>query len=396
MGEFINVSSGLNLQNMPRTDRIQALLLNGPAVGESEQSILNASVLVDETNADYFYLDSGGYEIFKAIESGRGIHFDRSNPRVYIEGVLNITPRHLYEIAKRLFPSVFISLDYPIPNCENVGRQELNYMLTMGFNIKCAREMAYYIERYRNETGESAKFYIALQCYNLTQINDYLRNLENINYEGISIPKRVHTPTSLALFMFHIYRKFRNAKLPDIHLLGSTSFEYLAILAYYARNIFDYVSVDATSWAYYARMMLYVYPFDLRSMSIGDDASLESFEFMRCACPHCSTFESINDLKVQDAMYRKRMLYGHNWWVINEAMRHYYDHAETAKTLNDYLLSVIDRRHGHREKAVGEIYRCLTIIEAMRDNIDNDKMIGTFSQMLAENHASRPLKNGVM
>jgi len=388
MGEFINVASSLTLENIPKTYALDALLLNVPGVGKNETTIKNAIILAAESKAKYFYLDSGGFEIIKAVTAvpPEPIYYDPDRP-LYINGHLNITPRQIYEVAKKLLPSVIIALDYPVNKCPDVSRQELNYMLTMGFNLKCARETASYVDKYINETGEDAKFYIALQTYNLSQMNDYLKNLENINYDGISIPKRVHTPTSLSLFLFHIYKRFREKKLPDIHLLGSTKFAYLAVLAYFAKNFFDYVSVDATSWAYYSRVMLYVYPLDLRATDIGDDADLEKFEFMKCDCPSCRRFESVNDLKVQHEDYKKIMLYNHNWFVINDAMREFYNHADTADSLNEYLLSIIDRSYGTRENEVAEIFRCLKIIEAMKDNIDDDKVIDNLSRMLAPDHA---------
>jgi queuine/archaeosine tRNA-ribosyltransferase len=388
MGEFINVCSGVNLANMPITDAIDALLLNVPAAGKNETSIKDAINLAAETKAKYLYLDSGGYEIYKAFtaKEPKPIYFDRDRP-LYINGHLNITPKHIYEVAKKIYPSVFISLDYPVKKCADVSQQELNYMLTMGFNIKCARETAFYVDKYINETGEDAKFYIALQCYNLSQMSDFLKNLENINYDGISIPKRTHTPTSLSLFLLHIYRKFREKKLPDIHLLGSTKFAYIAVLSYFARNYFNYVSLDATSWAYYSRVLLYVYPLDLRATDIGDEADLDKFEFMECDCPSCKHFDSINDLKVQHEDYKKIMLYSHNWSVINQAMREFYVHADTADSLNEYLLSIIDRSYGTRENEVAEIFRCLKIIELMKDKIDDDKFIENLSRMLAPNHA---------
>ena len=386
MGEFINVCSGVNLSNMPITEGIDALLLNVPATGKNETSIKDAINLVAESKAKYLYLDSGGFEIFRAVEAGEEIYFDRDKP-LYINEHLNITPKCIYEVAKKLFPSVIVALDYPVVKCVDVRRQELNYMLTMGFNIKCSRETAFYVDKYIQETGEDAKFYIALQCYNLSQMNDYLKNLENINYDGISIPKRVHTPTSLALFLFHIYRKFRENKLPDIHLLGTTSFQYLAILSYFAKNFFNYVSVDATSWAYYSRMLLYVHPLDLRSTTIGDEADLNNFQMMECDCPSCMQFNSINDLKVEHESYKKIILYSHNWSVINQAMREFYDHADTATSLNEYLLSVIDRSYGTRENETAEIFRCLKIIELMKEKIEDDKVIKYLSRMLDANHA---------
>lgn len=386
MGEFVNVPSSLTLSNIPITYATDALLLNVPGVGRSEKSIQDAITLAAESKAKYFYLDSGGYEIFKAVEAGEEIYFDRDKP-LYINGHLNITPKCIYEVAKKLFPSVIVALDYPVVKCVDIRRQELNYMLTVGFNVKCTKETAFYVDKYIKETGEDAKFYIALQCYNLSQMSDYLKNLESINYDGISIPKRVHTPTSLTLFLFHIYRKFRENKLPDIHLLGSTKFAYLAILSYFAKNFFNYVSVDATSWAYYSRKLLYVYPLDLRSTTIGDEADLDKFEFMKCDCPSCMQFESINDLKVEHESYKKIMLYSHNWYVINEAMNKFYENADTASSLNEYLLSVIDRSYGTREKEVAEIFRCLKIIELMKEKIDDDKVIENLSHMLDANHA---------
>ncbi len=393
MGKFINVCSGVNLHNMPKSYPIEALLLNTPAAGKDTTSLLNAATIIAETNAEYFYLDSGGYEIFKQVEAAKEgknskpIYFDRDEKRMDVDGGLNITPKHIYETGLELKPSVFISLDYPIPGCPDSRQQELHYLLTMGFNLACAREMYGYIEKYRNEIKQPTKFYIALQCYNLQQMNHYLNNLENIQFDGISIPKRVHTPTSLSLFLFHIYRRFYLKGLPDIHLLGSTKFQYLAVLAYFARNIFPYISVDATSWAFYSRVMLYVYPLDLRDETIGDDAILYDEKTMECKCPACSSFVTLDDLKVQDVSYKKKMLYGHNWHVINEAMNLYYEHAESAASLNQYLLSIINRNVGNREKEVAEIFRCLTIIEAMMKNIDDDKMISNLSRMLDADHA---------
>lgn len=378
MGEFINVCSGLDNHSMP-TSEIEAVLVNTPAAGKSPKATEDIVKLIAKSNTNRLYLDSGGYQIFQSIEKKEKVWFDPEK-ELYVNGVLNVTPKHIYEVAKKILPSVIISLDYPIPKCEQ-DEHELKYRLAYGFNYKCAVEMSEYVERYRQETGEDVKLYIPLQCYNLTQMNDFLDSLKGINFEGISIPKRVHNPTSLALFLFHIYKKFRGGRLPDIHLLGTTAFGYIAILAYFARNYFDYISLDATSWAYYSRNKDYLLPGDLRAVRIGDVAPLNN-RSMPCDCCHCIRYLQLADLQVQDINYREQILYFHNWLVINNAMKNFYDHAETATTLSNYLNDVIDPSYGKRRDEVAKIFKCLNIIELMKKHIEDDVVVGNLSRML--------------
>jgi queuine/archaeosine tRNA-ribosyltransferase len=384
MGEFVNVCSGVNLSNIPHTDDIDAVLTNVPAAGKSESAARNIVNLAVKTEAKYLYLDSGGFEIFKAIQNKETICFDLDKP-LFIDGKLNITPRQIYEVGKIIRPTHFISLDYPIPK-DDVNRHELNYRLTMGFNVMCARETAFYVNQYNFEMEDDAKFYIALQCYNLTQMKNFLDNLETIDYDGISIPQRVHTPASLALFLFHIYRRFRKNKLPDIHLLGSTRFSYLAILAYFAKNFFNFISVDATSWSISSQQYLYLQPLDLRATAIGDAAKLNQFQ-MECDCPICLRYDYLDDLKGQNEYYKREMLYGHNWYVINQAKKSFYDNAGSNDDLNRYLLSVIDQSSGKRKDEVAEIYRTLALIETINKHIEDDTMVNHFSKMIALDHS---------
>jgi|GEM_PF-1266795 len=378
MGEFINVCSGLDYHSMPTSD-IDAVLVNTPAVGKSPKATEDIVQLIADSNTNRLYLDSGGFQIFERIQKNKNVLFDPKK-ELYVKGVLNVTPKHIYEVAKEILPSVIISLDYPIPKCEQ-DEHELKYQLAYGFNYKGAVETSAYVERYRQETGEDVKLYIPLQCYNLTQMNDFLDSLKGINFEGISIPKRVHDPTSLALFLFHIYKKFRGGKLPDIHLLGTTAFRYIAILAYFARNYFDYTSLDATSWACYSRNKHYLMPGDLRSVSIGDVAELKN-ELMPCDCCYCSRYLQLGDIQVQDINYREQILYSHNWLTINNAMKNFYDHAETATTLSNYLNDVIDPSYGKRRDEVAKIFKCLNIIELMKGHIEDDVFVGNLSRML--------------
>ena len=108
---------------------------------------------------------------------------------------------------------------------------------------------------------------------------------------------------------------------------------------------------------------------------------------MICECCHCAQLGSLDDLIVQDDVYKKSILYEHNWHVTTNAMKNCFENATSAKALTLYLNSVISRHNTERVKEVGEIYRCLSLIEQMLADINNEELIKGLSTLLDKHHS---------
>ena len=62
-------------------------------------------------------------------------------------------------------------------------------------------------------------------------------------FDGISMPIRNMSIFELAVFLVILYQR----GVTRIHLLGTSRFSVIALCAYAARNMFDWVSLDSTS-----------------------------------------------------------------------------------------------------------------------------------------------------
>ena len=257
---YMNFVSGAPVGSTSTTIS-KGFLVNTVAAGNSAQAILRTLKFFKKLGlGTVTALDSGGFQIFQA-ETGAidfTIIYDPSKPMVFGR-YLNITPRHCLHTALGTHPNIMFSLDYPVPKEHNKGRQNILFMRNNTFNVRCAREIA----AMRDKLCPEIKFFIPLQLYDLDQFDYFMAGLGNINFDGLSLPIRIFSLEKITIFLM----KFLKMGIKQAHILGTTRFDVLALLSYFARNYYDFLSVDSTSWRKFATVQVYLRPFSLTSLN---------------------------------------------------------------------------------------------------------------------------------
>jgi queuine/archaeosine tRNA-ribosyltransferase len=180
----------------------------------------------------------------------------------------------------------------------------------------------------------------------------------DIDFDGVSMPVRNLSINEIALFMLRFYQ----LGIKRIHLLGTSKFFAIALSAYMARNLFDLVSFDATTWREQAQYAVYLNPHDLSSEKIPSDITIDEKISVNCGCPFCrgKTYTYIKNLPQTEKI---ALLRSHNWWVIEKATRDLYKNCGDLVQFEKFLKI----RCQNTEK-IEELCSILSLIDVLKDS----------------------------
>jgi len=201
------------------------------------------------------------------------------------------------------------------------------------------------------------ELFIPIQCYDLNQFTSYVeRPLMDLPFDGLSLPTRNLRSGGITIFLL----KFYQMGIRKVHLLSVSNFVGIALATYFARNIFDWCSIDATSWRLNADRLIYMDPSDLRGINVGEGSVFQENETPACDCPWCAghSFTDIRNIPLSD---RRSLLRSHNYHVTQKAGREFYDHSRDLVTLERCL------RRRSKSRKIGSLIQALSIATYMRD-----------------------------
>lgn len=396
--EFIFVYSGASRTTLPlNPEGIDAILFNAPAVLESRSTLKTTRDLVHESGAKKVFLDSGGFTQFQ-IEQAHLRNLDgkedkRSTKRneelskvkllydshkpIKGDGFFNLTAHHVYRACSEIQPDVTICPDLPVPPESDPGAQEFEWMKRYTYNLWSAREML----RLRRDLKVDTRIYLPIQCYNTRQLDTFLRELDWKELDGFSVPNRLLKQIHIApRFFLELYKM----GVKNVHVLGASNFEKIAVSAYFARNCFKLTSLDARSIVLFAFQGQYMKPYDLRTIDIHRDAITADDDavFGTCTCGLCSK-TTIMGLKEDLAPEERiRFLAHHNFNCTVEAMKAFFENAQSADMLVDFMVEQT-KSHGkiakskpyrdgleRRYREIEQIYDVLGKVEFLKRKID--------------------------
>ena len=353
MGTFINVCSGAGVGTLP-SSQVDSILYNVPQAIENETSINNTQRLINEAKPRILFQDSGGFQLHQTLATGGSVTFD-PHKGVMNNKILNLTPQHLISAAKIFNPHIMISLDNPIPKIKNATHadMEIKFLEHHGFNLRWAKETS----RLRSKYCPEIELFVPVQCYNINQLNYFLEDFGDTPCDGFSIPVRNHESVEIAIFMLKLHQH----GCKKVHILGTFTFQVISFAAYFARHYFDFLSLDCTLWRSDAELSKYYWPLDLRAVRLKDEYSIDESVENPCQCPWCKgkTFMQIKNVPYAD---QSGFLRRHNYWVIEQAMREFYNHAETALSLKTFLSN-----NSGRTKEIDQVYNFLSMLEYLKD-----------------------------
>ncbi len=353
---FVNYCAGVHRETLP-AQQVDAILINVPQNAYSDIAVRATLEMFRYAGTKYVMSDSGGYQnLDKELKQGI-VNCDRSRPLICNKNEINNSPEHVIEANMKIRPQNMTSLDLPVPKIVDPYHQYVEFMKKLGPNLVWMRETALLRQKYCPEI----ELFIPIQCYDLSQFAAYIEKpLTDLAFDGLSLPTRNLGSGGIALFLL----KFYQMGVRKVHLLSVSNLTGLALAAYFARHVFDWCSVDATTWRLNADNQIYMDPFDLHSINVGKDSVFQEGESPVCDCPWCAgyTFTGIKNIPLTD---RTSLLRSHNYYVIQKAGKEFYENSDNLITLERCLRRRVTTPL--RIRKVNRLIQALSIATYMKD-----------------------------
>jgi tRNA-guanine family transglycosylase len=355
MGKFVNVCAGADHRTLPES-KIEAMLFNVPHHGSSRRKIENAKELSRRAGSRYIMKDSGGFQLLEAERKSKTISFDPNRPVMHTSREINISPKHVMSVATDFQADIVMGLDWPIIKIEAKypEARKKEFFRKLKYNVRWAFESSYWLKQL---CSPQTKYFQPIQCYNLSQLEVFFDSVTGLEYDGVSMPIRNLKVWEIALFMV----KFYQLGIKRVHLLGTSSFFVIAFCAYMARHLFDWVSLDATSWSIAARYREFFNPFDLSRERLKSGVIISHSIKNNCPCPFC-TGKSFNKIKDMDSKDKFCLLKNHNWWVLEKSFHDLYKNGYDVIQLERFL-----RGRSKNPDMVDELCKILSLVDALKD-----------------------------
>jgi hypothetical protein len=356
MGVLINICAGADSNSLPESP-VEAVLFNVIDHCSNQRKINAAMEMYRRAQSKYFMLDSSGYHLLMAELAAKRLSFNPDLPPKSTRHELNIAAKHVMESAlvfQPYMPDIVIGLDFPIKQLRDVESSETEFFKKLDYNAPWAVQSA----AWWKELCPQSKFFLPIQCYNLDQFNIFWGRVGGLDYDGFSMPIRNLDISDIALFLV----KFYQLEIKRVHLLGTSKFFAIALCAYMARHVFEWVSLDATTWRIAADKAGFLNPFDLSRENLASTVIANPELANDCPCPYCRniSFTQIIDLPFKQRVFLLRQ---HNWWTVDKAFRDLYDHSADIVQLERFLKT----RSKHPAK-VDELVNVLSLVDLMKDS----------------------------
>ena len=353
MGPLIYSCAGANAKNLPSSP-IDSLLINVLDHGSTPRKINAAKNMLRNANARYSIGDSSGYQILKAEEKGKVITFDPGQPLKNTAKALNISPQQVMEANAIHQPDMVIGLDWPIRKFEKDIQKELEFRKKLEFNVPWAFESY----AWKNALIPGAQYFQPLQCYNLDHLDIILNKIRGVLFDGVSMPVRHIKPSELAIFLVYFYQR----GITRVHLLGTSSFPVIVLCVYAAWNLFEWVSLDSTTWRVAADKESFISPFDLSRTDLRTSVHIPAAKINLCPCPFCGgrSFQSIHAITPRKD--KLQFLREHNWLALSNLVADLYAHGDTIPNLEKEL-----RFRCQNQRRIDSLINILSVVDALKD-----------------------------
>jgi queuine/archaeosine tRNA-ribosyltransferase len=352
MGILVNCCAGAELYVLP-DKHVKAMLINVPDDACSESAVKSTIRMLKAAKTSLTMLDSGGYQLHVAEKESKKISFDETKPVIRNETEINLAPILVMRPAAILKPDIVTGLDFPIKTTSDPEERKMEFMSKLGFNVLWAIECS----DLRKKLCPGVQFFLPIQCYDLDQFDQFINLIPGVEYDGFSMPVRNLSISELILFMVRFYQM----GISQVHILGTSELFNIAVAAYMARHLFNWVSFDATTWRKWAECSRYMNPYNLLQERIAQNVIIDENIAMDCQCPFCNgkTFTFIKNLPETD---RTALLRSHNWWVIEKATRDLYQNSGNVIELERCL-----RARGAKSEEIDELCKALSLADSLKN-----------------------------
>jgi len=331
------------------------LLINTVRNAGTNGDVRETKQLLEIATPRHVFLDCGGSSIYYAEKKGKEILCDPSRP-VYKKSKtkLNLTPEHVIKAAIEFKPRTIVALDWPLQPKKTKAEQEKEFQRKLLINLAWAKETAKLWQKHCPD----ASFMIPIQAKTLDQFEEFMEGLSGLKFTGVSLPYRNVNPKLLVQFLIRLHQ----LKIPWVHILGTTSFAYLGIAAYFARqNLFKLVSLDSSSWKASGNSSSYMSPHNLLSCKINEHTFIPEKLRNDCLCPFCRN-KTFQDISFDMFGSRSLLLSCHNAWVTEQVARDLYRNARSLSQLKHYMMN----KKSPNQKEVRRAIDALSLVENMK------------------------------
>jgi len=353
MGPPIYSCAGADANNLP-SSAIGSLLINVLDHGSTPRKINATKKMIRKANARHSIGDSSGYQILKREENGKMMTFDPGQPLKNTAKAFNISPQPVMEANAIHQLDIVIGLDWPIRKLKNDIQKQLEFYKKLDFNVPWAFESF----AWKNALIPDAQYFQPLQCYYLDHVDIFLNKIRGVIFDGVSMPVRNIKPAELALFLVDFYQR----GITRIHLLGTSSLPVIVFCAYAAWNLFEWVSLDSTTWRYAADKESFISPFDLSRTDLRSSVHVPTTALNLCPCPFCGgrSFQSIQAITPRKD--KLQLLREHNWLAITNLVNDLYANGDTIPNLEKEL-----RFRCRNQRRVSNLIEILSVVDTLKD-----------------------------
>ncbi len=353
MGSLVYFNAGADRNNLP-TSPIDGLLYNVLDHGSTPKKIEAAKQMRQKANPHHLLGDSSGFQVLMAQEKGKAMTFDPGLPMKNTANALNISPQQVMEANAIHQPNIVIGLDWPIRKLETEIQKQLEFYKKLEFNVPWAFESF----AWKNALIPAAQYFQPLQCYTLDHLHFFLNKIGGVHFDGVSMPVRTLKPAEPALFLVSFYQR----GITRVHLLGTSSLPVIVICVYVAWNLFEWVSLDSTTWRFAADKESYIGPFDLSRTDLRTSVHVPATALNLCSCPFCrgQSFQSIQTITPRSD--KLRVLREHNWLAIANLVNDLYANGYTVPNLEKEL-----RFRCQNQRRVDDLINILSVVDALKD-----------------------------
>ena len=353
MGSLVYFNAGADSNNLPRSP-IDGLLINVLDHGSTPKKIVAAKQMHRKANPRYLLGDSSGFQVLMAQEKGKAMTFDPSLPMKNTASALNISPQQVMEANAIHQPDIVIGLDWPIRKLETGIQKQLEFYKKLEFNVP----WAFKSYDWKKALIPAARYFQPLQCYTLDHLDIFFNEIRGVLFDGISMPVRTLKSAELALFLVSFYQR----GITRVHMLGTSSFPVIVLCAYAAWHLFEWVSLDSTTWRFAGDKESFISPFDLSRTDLRASVNVPSTALNVCPCPFCSgrSFQSIQ--AISPRRDKLQFLREHNWLAIANLIADLYAHANTIPNLEKEL-----RFRCRNQGRVDSLINLLSVVDALKD-----------------------------
>ena len=360
MGTFVNFLGGMSLKMLP-VSNVGGILFNTPDILKAKSAEETIKHIIERASPEYTMVDSGGYQAFKVKQNNgelpreeRTLLIMNENEPIYGKRTFNLTAKHVLDAVLLIQPDFVISPDIPVPIPAHPDQKRFLFLESLGYNVYCAGALSRMLREHHLDT----KLLIPLQLFDLFEYDYFTKQICDIDFAGLSIPRRIMSNEKLALFIL----KARSLGITYLHLLGSGRMAYIAILAYMARHYMDFLSLDSTNILKFSSKSQYLRPFSLVPLDLRLEGSKGDLTVpISCDCPWCKCYTSFYGIQYEATEDKLAFLVNHNHFVVEQAMAEFMKNADTAASLAQFLESRTGR---HQE--VRSIYSILSRIESLK------------------------------